>query len=122
MRGDCYYHVLSSYDRGSELARFGPGAAHLHDLLRFAIGRGFRKFDFSVGDERYKHEWCDSEMKLYDHVAVATLRGACAALPIVVLRELQAVDQAEAGAVECVPPCARAARFAEDRRPLTMQP
>ena len=91
MRGDCYYHVLSSYDRGSELARFGPGAAHLHDLLRFSIGVGFRKFDFSVGNERFKYEWCDSEMKLYDHVAAATLRGACSALPIVLTRELKRV-------------------------------
>jgi CelD/BcsL family acetyltransferase involved in cellulose biosynthesis len=89
MFGGCYYHVLASYDRGSELARFGPGAAHLHELMRHAIGQGFRKFDFSVGDERYKHEWCDSELKLYDHLAVASVRGACAALPILLSRRVK---------------------------------
>jgi CelD/BcsL family acetyltransferase involved in cellulose biosynthesis len=89
IRGDCYYHVLASYDRSSSLARFGPGAAHLHDLMRFAIGRKFRKFDFSVGNERFKYEWCDSEMKLYDQVAAATLRGACGAIPILFMRELK---------------------------------
>jgi CelD/BcsL family acetyltransferase involved in cellulose biosynthesis len=87
MFGGCYYHVLASYDRGSELARFGPGAAHLHDLMRFAIGHGLRKFDFLIGNERYKYEWCDSELMLYDHIAVATLRGACTALPTVVARQ-----------------------------------
>ena len=33
---DCYYHVLASYDDG-EVSRFGPGAAHLRELLRYAI-------------------------------------------------------------------------------------
>jgi CelD/BcsL family acetyltransferase involved in cellulose biosynthesis len=87
--GDCYYHVLASYDRSSELARFGPGAAHLHELMRFAIGRGFRKFDLSVGNERFKEEWSDSKLKLYDHIAVASLRGIGAALPIMVTRQIK---------------------------------
>lgn len=86
MFGDCYYHVLASYDRGSDLARFGPGAVHLHELMRYAIGLGLRNFDLSVGNERYKHEWCDRELKLYDHVAISNARGACAALPIIVVR------------------------------------
>ena len=36
---DCYFHVLASYDDG-EVSRFGPGAAHLRELLRYAIARG----------------------------------------------------------------------------------
>ena len=89
MFGDCYYHVLASYDRASELARFGPGAVHLHELMRHAIGLGLRQFDLSVGNERYKHEWCDRELKLYDHIAVLNPRGACAALPIVLARRVK---------------------------------
>jgi CelD/BcsL family acetyltransferase involved in cellulose biosynthesis len=87
--GECYYHVVASYDRGSSLARFGPGAAHLHELMRHAIGRGFRKFDLSVGNERYKHEWCDCELKLYDHLALASPRGVLAAVPILLSRKLK---------------------------------
>ena len=41
---DRYYHLLASYDDG-EVSRFGPGAAHLHDLLHLAIDRGFRISD-----------------------------------------------------------------------------
>jgi CelD/BcsL family acetyltransferase involved in cellulose biosynthesis len=77
---DCYYHLLASYDDG-ELSRFGPGAAHLHDLLHQAIDRGFKVFDFTIGDERYKRDWCDSEIELYDHIAAATWRGALIAMP-----------------------------------------
>jgi CelD/BcsL family acetyltransferase involved in cellulose biosynthesis len=90
MFGDRYYHVLASYDAASPLARFGPGAAHLHDLMRFAIGRGFRTFDMSVGSERFKAEWSDDQLKLCDYIAVATLRGACAALPVALMRRLKA--------------------------------
>jgi CelD/BcsL family acetyltransferase involved in cellulose biosynthesis len=87
--GGCYYHVLASYDRASPAAKFGPGIAHLHELLRYAIHVGLQKFDFSVGDERYKHEWCDSEMKLYDHLSAARLRGLAIVLPLMAARRVK---------------------------------
>jgi CelD/BcsL family acetyltransferase involved in cellulose biosynthesis len=72
--GDCYYHILSSYCDG-RLAHFGPGALHLRELMAHAIGRGLRSFDFTIGDERYKSEWCDQLLRLYDYSAAATWRG-----------------------------------------------
>jgi CelD/BcsL family acetyltransferase involved in cellulose biosynthesis len=71
---DCYYLIVSSYHDG-DFTRFGPGRAHLHELLRHAIGRGFRRFDFTIGDEPYKRDWSDTELRLYDHLAAVTLRG-----------------------------------------------
>ncbi len=71
---DCYHLILSSYD--GELSRFGPGRAHLHELLRHAIDGGFPHFDFTVGDEPYKRDWSDTELRLYDHLAAVTLQGA----------------------------------------------
>ena len=85
---DCYYHLLASYDDG-ELSRLGPGTAHLHDLLHLAIDRGFRIFDFTIGDERYKRDWCDTEIKLYDHISAATWRGAVIAIPRLAGRRLK---------------------------------
>lgn len=82
---DCYYLILSSYDDG-ELARFGPGRAHLHELIRRAIGRGLRHFDFTVGDEPYKRDWADMELRLHDHLAAATLRGHVAVVLIAAFR------------------------------------
>jgi CelD/BcsL family acetyltransferase involved in cellulose biosynthesis len=75
---DCYCLMLSSYDDG-ELAKFGPGRAHLHELLRRAIGRALAYFDFTVGDESYKREWSDIELRLYDHTTAATMLGLPAA-------------------------------------------
>lgn len=80
-----YYHVLASYDEGP-LSRFGPGAAHLHELMRYAIERGCDAFDFTIGDEPYKRDWCDTEIKLYDHVEAVTPRGWLVATPVAVAR------------------------------------
>jgi CelD/BcsL family acetyltransferase involved in cellulose biosynthesis len=71
---DCYYLVLSSYHDG-EFSRFGPGRAHLNELIRHAIERGFHRFDFTVGDEPYKRDWSDTELRLQDYLAAVTWRG-----------------------------------------------
>ncbi len=75
-----YYHLLASYS-DCDLSRFGPGAAHLHDLLHYAIDRGCRIFDFTIGDERYKRDWCDTELTLYDYITPVTWRGELMAMP-----------------------------------------
>ncbi len=72
--GDTYYHMLASYDDG-ELARYGPGALHLRELLAYAIGCGLRRFDFTIGDEPYKLEWSDVQVKLGDYARPSTWRG-----------------------------------------------
>ena len=77
----CYYHLLASYDDG-EVSRFGPGAAHLHDLMQYAIQHHCTVFDFTIGDEGYKRDWCDTELTLRDHISAATWRGALVAMPV----------------------------------------
>lgn len=69
-----YYHFLMAYDHG-EVSKFGPGSAHLRELLQFAIRSGAETFDFTIGDEAYKKDWCDIEMELYDHRGSQTFRG-----------------------------------------------
>jgi CelD/BcsL family acetyltransferase involved in cellulose biosynthesis len=77
--GDCYYHVLASYT-DSELATFGPGNLHLREMMAYAIGRGLKRFDFTIGDEPYKLEWSDTDTKLYDFTVPVTWLGVPAAL------------------------------------------
>jgi CelD/BcsL family acetyltransferase involved in cellulose biosynthesis len=77
MANACYYLVLSSYE-GGDIARFGPGRAHLHELLRHAIANRFACFDFTIGDELYKQDWSDTRITLYDHLSAATPQGAVA--------------------------------------------
>jgi predicted ATP-grasp superfamily ATP-dependent carboligase len=72
--GDCYYHVLASFV-DTEIAHYGPGALHLRELMAHAINLGLKRFDFTIGDEPYKLEWSDTELKLYDYTATVTWRG-----------------------------------------------
>jgi D-aspartate ligase len=74
MFNGCYYHVLASYD-DSEVARYGPGALHLRELLAHAIRLGLRRFDFTIGDEPYKREWSDTDLTLWDYSTAVTWRG-----------------------------------------------
>ncbi len=60
-----YYYILAGYDDG-ELARFGPGAIQLRDVMRYAAEHNCPLFDFTIGDEPYKREWCDIEIGLCD--------------------------------------------------------
>ena len=78
--------MLSSYV-DSELSRLGPGRTHLHELLRHAIDAGMRMFDFTVGDEPYKRDWSDKEMKLYDHLVAVTLRGRVVVAAVLAFRK-----------------------------------
>lgn len=70
-----YYHLLASHADG-EMARFSPGAAHLQDLMRYAIARGCTAYDFTIGDESYKRDWSDTQAVLFDHVSAASAPGA----------------------------------------------
>jgi CelD/BcsL family acetyltransferase involved in cellulose biosynthesis len=78
IHGGRYYHLVAAYDDG-EVARFGPGAAHLRELLRTAIERGCREFDFTIGDEAYKREWSDRSIALHDLHGATTPTGWFAA-------------------------------------------
>lgn len=86
--GGTYYHMLASYDDGA-MAHYGPGALHLRELLAYAIGRGLRRFDFTIGDEPYKREWSDRAATLWDYRAVATWRGWPAFCRAMVARPLK---------------------------------
>jgi CelD/BcsL family acetyltransferase involved in cellulose biosynthesis len=70
----CYYHILASHGDGPA-TRFGPGALHLREIIRFAIEDGCETFDFTIGDEPYKFEWADQRSALYDHVSGAGFLG-----------------------------------------------
>jgi CelD/BcsL family acetyltransferase involved in cellulose biosynthesis len=83
-----YYYILAGYDDG-ELARFGPGTIQLMDVMRHATEHGCKLFDFTVGDEPYKREWCDMEIALCDYVAPASWRGSLAAASTIAFRGLK---------------------------------
>ena len=83
-----YYLVLSSYE-DNEIAKYSPGRAHLHGMMRHAIEREYNEFDFTIGDEMYKKEWSDLEIRLFDYLQGETAGGRLAAAVGVTARHVQ---------------------------------
>lgn len=85
--GGQYYYVLASYDEKAEAARFGPGVIQLMELMAHATETGHTVFDFTIGDESYKEQWCEIEVPLFDYVEPSTLAGWAGLGPRVVYLE-----------------------------------
>ena len=83
-----YIYLLAGYNDG-DLGRFGPGSLQLLEMFQYAFERGLKTFDFTIGDEPYKRDWFDSEMKLYDHASAATFRGWLTIMPARVMRAIK---------------------------------
>ena len=71
---NAYYYVLTSYELGPISAQ-GPGTAHMQDTMKLFCEKGYNAFDFTIGDEPYKMEWCEGKNPLYDHLEAATTKG-----------------------------------------------
>jgi CelD/BcsL family acetyltransferase involved in cellulose biosynthesis len=83
-----YDYMLAGYATG-ELEACSPGTIHLQALMRHFLERGFKTFDFNIGDAPYKREWYDLELKLYDYAAPGSVQGWLAAAVTSGLRQLK---------------------------------
>lgn len=72
-----YYYILNSFALG-ETDRLGPGKIHMRELMKTFIEKGYTAFDFTIGDEPYKLEWCEGKSPLYDHMDASTMKGRAA--------------------------------------------
>ncbi|MFN3549103.1 MAG: GNAT family N-acetyltransferase [Mesorhizobium sp.] len=61
-----------------ELASASPGDFLFFENIREACERGLAVFDFSVGDEGYKRQWCDIETFQFDVAVPLTAKGRIA--------------------------------------------
>lgn len=85
--GGRYSYILASYDESAEASRFGPGMIQLMELMAHATETGHTEFDFTIGDEAYKEQWCEVEIALFDYVEPNTLMGWAGFGPRVVYLE-----------------------------------
>jgi CelD/BcsL family acetyltransferase involved in cellulose biosynthesis len=69
-----FYFLLPAYAR-DPLARFSPGNVMLRRLFEWCIAHDVETFDLTIGDEAYKDEWCDRELKMFDCIEADTPRG-----------------------------------------------
>jgi CelD/BcsL family acetyltransferase involved in cellulose biosynthesis len=67
------YYLMSAYDR--EYAHNAPGTRHLQQLMRWCMENNVDYFDFGVGDQDYKFEWCEDHVPLFATIESASWHG-----------------------------------------------
>jgi len=71
---DRFYYLMTSFEGGS-WRKYSPGRLLLEHLIEWCFDSGIKVFDFTVGDDSYKYNWADKEMKLYDYHEPVNLKG-----------------------------------------------
>lgn len=69
-----FYHMMPGYEGGPWRA-FSAGKFLNEHLIEWSFGQGLETFDFGIGDEVYKSEYCDVLMPLHRVVRPVTIRG-----------------------------------------------
>lgn len=60
-----YYGLMLGHEDG-KWAGLSPGRSFLWELVRWCVDEGVEIFDLCIGDEDYKHYWCDCQTRLYE--------------------------------------------------------
>jgi CelD/BcsL family acetyltransferase involved in cellulose biosynthesis len=71
---DRFYFLLPTYE-SEKWGPYSPGRLLLSNLIEWCIQNGLKVFDFTIGGEDYKKDWCNSEMPLFEHLHIVTPIG-----------------------------------------------
>jgi CelD/BcsL family acetyltransferase involved in cellulose biosynthesis len=72
--GNRFYYYMPSFETGP-WTRFSPGRLLLFFLFQWCLEHKITIFDFTVGDEAYKKDWCDEELPLYQYLCARSGKG-----------------------------------------------
>ncbi len=73
-QGTCFYGMVLSMAIG-EAERFGPGRILLRRSMEHLCGEGFTHYDFGVGEDSYKHLWCEEAIERPDVLVAFNPKG-----------------------------------------------
>jgi CelD/BcsL family acetyltransferase involved in cellulose biosynthesis len=81
--GSRFYYMIPSYE-GDAWRAFAPGHLLTEELIQWSFANGIDVFDFGIGDEDYKLEYCDVVIPLHIASIPVTFKGVayCAALKV----------------------------------------
>jgi CelD/BcsL family acetyltransferase involved in cellulose biosynthesis len=71
---DRFYYLMPTFT-SEELGVYSPGRLLLENLVEWSIQSKLKIFDFTIGGEEYKKDWCDQEMPLFEHIRTVTPLG-----------------------------------------------
>ncbi len=74
IHGERFYYLMPTYASG-EWRRYSVGRLLLEHLIEWCIENKLKIFDFTVGSDPYKLDWCDKSMTLYEYIQINTFKG-----------------------------------------------
>jgi CelD/BcsL family acetyltransferase involved in cellulose biosynthesis len=78
IKGDTFNLFIPAFDDVAH-RNCSPGTIMLINLMELAARAGLATFDFSMGDERYKFDWCDGRLTISYQTETLTPAGALSA-------------------------------------------
>jgi CelD/BcsL family acetyltransferase involved in cellulose biosynthesis len=75
---DRFYYLMPAHASG-EWRSYAPGRLLNEWLLQWAFDNGLKVFDFGIGDEPYKFDYCDVDVPLSDAILPVNGKGRLAA-------------------------------------------
>ena len=68
-----YYYIPTILS--SEFNRFKPGKILILEIIKWCIQNDIKKFDFGLGNEKYKKHFSNKQVSMYKHLSYYTLKG-----------------------------------------------
>jgi CelD/BcsL family acetyltransferase involved in cellulose biosynthesis len=71
---DRYYFLIPTME-GKEYYKYSCGKILIDFLINFSIRKSIRFFDFTIGDENYKKDWCNIQFPIFSYKKSKSLKG-----------------------------------------------
>lgn len=69
-----FYYLMPAHECG-EWLRYSTGRLLLLELIKWSIEKGLKYFDFTIGGEDYKQDWCNQKELLYYYLISNSILG-----------------------------------------------
>ncbi|SNZ07371.1 GNAT family N-acetyltransferase [Cohaesibacter gelatinilyticus] len=84
----CFSAYFNSFDE-DYLPRLSAGEMLLGEMIRHRCELGDRFLDLGMGDERYKHLWCDIRINYFTYTKSRTFKGQLAAMGATIVADVK---------------------------------
>lgn len=71
--GRFYYYLPVIFSE--KYNSFSPGKLLIYELIKWSIQNKLYKFDFGIGEEKYKKYWCNKTLRLFRHLNFKGIKG-----------------------------------------------
>ena len=84
----CFYYLMPANDNDA-WKRYSSGRLLLEFLMERSFKSGIEVFDFTVGAEQYKKQWCNEELKLFEYSYPINIMGKIYAFAMTLVKVIK---------------------------------